>query len=1281
MGGGKTNTTTQQTTVPQDVLDRYNQVNQTAQQTASQPFQQYSTDPNAFVAPLNSTQQAGIAGTNSYANSAQPYYGAATGELLGAQNQAGSYYQNAGQQLNNAGQTIGGLQGALNNANPYNTAATGLTAQSAQAVNADPLTGQDINQYMSPYLNDVLGSTSALINQNNQQQMAGQLGNIIGSGAFGGDRGGIAAANLAQQQQLANASTYSGIANTAYNNALGVAQQQQGVNLGAAQANRAALGAAGQQLAGIGNQVYNQGTNTEQQQYGQQTGLATAQQGLGQSVYNTGANTSSALAALGTGAQSAGLAGAQAQLAAGQQQQQTQQAGDTALYNQFLQQQSYPFQVAQFLANIAEGTGSLSGQTTSTTQPGSLLSDERTKKDKEVIGKTFDGQPIYKFKYKGDSTTHMGLMAQEVEKRHPEAVSESGGLKAVNYDVATQKAAERGHFEKGGLVPYKGYAMGGSPSGGFDPQLMQQILSNSQGMYGPYMAAVGGGEASSGSGPYGGSGRVPTANVPVGKLNIPNMQIAKPNSGLHEASQAAGDVSSLYNNVQKGVDFAKGLMPKGSASKTDELADDTSLAANDSGNFSDLSTDIPDFGYRKGGLVKRYATGGMPYSDPNQSLDIPNEQNSFKLPDPPKSSNQDQNNPLSDITNLAKTGVKLASTLGPLMAMMNRGGLASSRKGYDSGGSPNFDESGVATYGGPDVPGDPNFDETGATFDKNFGGLHPQVEDMKRFLAGNSDTNQEPISNEKPKGVSPVTAGDMWEFAHPQSDTSKTKKSSSSKSSGLSSNSSDEWSAGPPTDYRPTATPAGGLAPSNPDIAAPAPAQLNLNTQTPEPGKINPNQSQDQPGNGGGLGALANIAKTVSGKVAPEGGYLDKLAHGDQKAVVSLLAGLGAMTAAPTRNFGTALAQGLAQGAKAYQGTQDLQANLALKGAQTEQTRAQVGQTQATTAKIQTDAYHTMQAKAPTGYQAVQGIGPKGEQYLGPDGKPWHYVLQTALTDYGQGAAQNAVAGAAQAPKSGISPDQQTDQFMAQNYNIDPSLPGVANHTRMLAMNPALATQEESAAKSAQNRIGNLQEADTTHRQLLQSADSLSQLSQGSLTGQGYNSAYRAQLANIYSTMSGMLGIPVDPSITKDLTAHQVTEKIRQLSGAQQAHQYGERAASIAHSISNVMPSGDLTPQAASDILSNMLIQNQQQKDFSQYYNGFVNKYGTSVNVEPMFQKQFGNNYDTDQRNLKDVLGTPKFGIMTKYLSDPDPKTRAAAIQKVDAKYGDGFHRYLTGGQ
>lgn len=314
--------------------------------------------------------------------------------------------------------------------NPINQAAEAGTAQSSA-----PLTGQQIQSYLSPYLSTVLGSTEAIQNQENQQAQAGQLGDAIRSGAFGGDRTGIAAANLQQQQNLANSNVIANIANQGYQSALGTAQGQQQIGLAGAQ-----------QLAGIG-----------------------------QIAYGEGANTSSQLAGLGAGAQSAALQGAQAQIGAGTVQQQTQQAQDTALYQQFLQEKSYPFQVAQFAANVAEGTGALSGSTTTTTQPGGFFSDERLKEDMEEIGKTFDGQPIYRYKMRGDPRDRIGLSAQQVEKKHPEAVGLAGGFKYVDYGRATEEAANRSHFYEGGVVPFRRprFAEGGY-SGGLDAVLEAQ---------------------------------------------------------------------------------------------------------------------------------------------------------------------------------------------------------------------------------------------------------------------------------------------------------------------------------------------------------------------------------------------------------------------------------------------------------------------------------------------------------------------------------------------------------------------------------------------------------------------------------------------------------------------------------------------------------------------------------------------------------------------------------------------------------------------------------------
>ena len=62
-----------------------------------------------------------------------------------------------------------------------------------------------------------------------------------------------------------------------------------------------------------------------------------------------------------------------------------------------------------------------------------IASDRRLKTDIKKVGRTESGLPIYTYKYKGDNKTQMGVMAQDVEKKNPEAVSEVGGYKAVNY--------------------------------------------------------------------------------------------------------------------------------------------------------------------------------------------------------------------------------------------------------------------------------------------------------------------------------------------------------------------------------------------------------------------------------------------------------------------------------------------------------------------------------------------------------------------------------------------------------------------------------------------------------------------------------------------------------------------------------------------------------------------------------------------------------------------------------------------------------------------------------
>ena len=180
----------------------------------------------------------------------------------------------------------------------------------------------------------------------------------------------------------------------------------------------------------------------------------------------------------------AGLQGAQAQVGAGTLQQQTQQALDTQNRQDYYQKQGYPFQVAQWLAQIDTGVGSQMGGTSTSTGQGttqgptpnpwaqiagvgltaaSMFSDRRMKENIQKVGETNDGQPIYRFNYKDHPQTQIGLMHDEVEDTHPEATSRVGGVGVVDYRKATDDSVER--FSGGRVSGVHGYAGGGSPWG------------------------------------------------------------------------------------------------------------------------------------------------------------------------------------------------------------------------------------------------------------------------------------------------------------------------------------------------------------------------------------------------------------------------------------------------------------------------------------------------------------------------------------------------------------------------------------------------------------------------------------------------------------------------------------------------------------------------------------------------------------------------------------------------------------------------------------------------
>jgi hypothetical protein len=282
MSGAGTNTVESTSSPPQQYLDAFSQVEQEAQNVGSTPFQDYSGN---TVAPLSPDQTSGISETENAQGIANPYI-------------------NAGAQYINAATTP--LWGETQQFSPSN-----------------------VEQYESPYTQQVLGTTEASEMNTDAQQQQQVTSNAVSSGAWGGDRSGVAAGITAGQQALANNQTNAGIENAGYTNALGEFNTQQQAQLGANEANSWLNSQAGYGMAN-----------------------------LGQEAENTALTGASALESVG------GLEQSEAQ------------ANLNVPYENFLAQEAYPFQTTGWESGIAEGLGSSAGGTSSTTGPAPSIASQ-----------------------------------------------------------------------------------------------------------------------------------------------------------------------------------------------------------------------------------------------------------------------------------------------------------------------------------------------------------------------------------------------------------------------------------------------------------------------------------------------------------------------------------------------------------------------------------------------------------------------------------------------------------------------------------------------------------------------------------------------------------------------------------------------------------------------------------------------------------------------------------------------------------------------------------------
>jgi hypothetical protein len=183
---------------------------------------------------------------------------------------------------------------------------------------------------------------------------------------------------------------------------------------------------------------------------GNSLGALSSAAGAGTTAANSGVNASSS--AINDQGNLFNLAGTGA---TGQQQ--ATQANLDNQNAQFQSQTSAPYAALQQLMGII-GSNNWGGQTTGSstttktpsaletiggligagTSAAKLFSDRRLKTDIKRVGTLDNGLPVYTFRYKGHPAIQMGLMAQDVEKVNPDAVSEIHGMKAVDYEKATE---------------------------------------------------------------------------------------------------------------------------------------------------------------------------------------------------------------------------------------------------------------------------------------------------------------------------------------------------------------------------------------------------------------------------------------------------------------------------------------------------------------------------------------------------------------------------------------------------------------------------------------------------------------------------------------------------------------------------------------------------------------------------------------------------------------------------------------------------------------------------
>jgi hypothetical protein len=456
-----------------------------------QPYQSY---PGQRTADFTGMQQQAFQGAQNLGPSSQLNTATNMAQQAG-QNALNTQYNP--QQYGNAYQGIGAYNpGTFNQQTVSAPSLNNYQMSGPQQVNSQQFTGDQISQYMNPYLQQSLAPQMAELNRAYDITGNQAKGQATQAGAFGGSRQAIMQAENERNRNMGISSLLGQGYNNAYNQAANQFNTSNQQNLQAQMSNQGAGLTAGQANlnALLGVQSLGAGQNLAAQQANQQTNLATqqAQQaanqyGYGQQAINAQNQAQYGQAANALNAQQQqfgaglGLQGQQTALTAagalgnlggtqfnqqtqalnlqnqmGGQQQQQQQNILNQQYQDFLSQKQYPYQQMGFMSDMLRGLplsqtantmyqspGSLSGQIAGLGMGAYGLSQLMPKKDGGIIKAYADGGSV---ESTGNIESIVKRLSDQQLKQAAQAAQARGDqdeLQAIQAELA-MRASERG---------------------------------------------------------------------------------------------------------------------------------------------------------------------------------------------------------------------------------------------------------------------------------------------------------------------------------------------------------------------------------------------------------------------------------------------------------------------------------------------------------------------------------------------------------------------------------------------------------------------------------------------------------------------------------------------------------------------------------------------------------------------------------------------------------------------------------------------------------------------